>query len=277
MAATLYVIATPLGNLGDLSPRAGETLRRVALVAAEDTRRTRQLLSAIDAHPRLVSCHAHTPERRIDALVAALVAGDDLALVTDAGTPAISDPGTGLVAAARRAGIRVEPIPGPSAIAAAVSASGLPGDRFLFLGFLPRRGSARRRLIERAAAEPWTVVFFESPNRLALLLADLAGACGADLPVVVARELSKVHEDVRDGTLAGLHAYYLQHPALGEVTVVMAGRPAAATAELDVTEIDAMIARELGAGESRKDVVRMVADRFGIGRNDAYRMVMERP
>ena len=140
MPGTLYVVATPLGHLGDLSPRAAEVLRTVPVVAAEDTRRTQGLLSAIDAHPRLLSYHAHSHQRREDDLLALLEEGQDVALVTDAGTPAISDPGVELVAAARMAGMRVVPIPGPTAVATALSASGLPGDRHLFLGFLPRHG-----------------------------------------------------------------------------------------------------------------------------------------
>ena len=276
-AGTLYIVATPLGNLGDLSPRAAETLRTAHTVAAEDTRRTLGLLSALDAHPRLVSYHAHSAAKRTGSLLQVLADGGDVALVTDAGTPAISDPGNEFVTAARAAGIRVVPIPGPSAVATALSASGLVGDRYLFAGFVPRKGAARRRLLERAAGEPWSVVFFEAPGRLAELLDDLVALCGASRQAVVARELTKLHEEIRGGTLSELHAYYLRHEPLGEVTLVVAGQPAdeAEGVIVDPADVAAAIAERLGAGDSRKDVVRMVSARFGLARNDAYRLVTE--
>lgn len=277
-AGTLFVVATPLGNLGDLSPRAAETLRTVHTVAAEDTRYTLGLLASIDAHPKLVSFHAHSGSKRVDTLVDLLQHGRDVALVTDAGTPAISDPGVEVVAAARRAGIRVVPIAGPSAVAAALSASGLVGDRYLFLGFPPRKGVPRRRLLERAAGEPWSIVFFEAPGRLAELLDDLIALCGGDRPAVVARELTKLHEEIRGGTLLELLAYYEVHPALGEVTVVLSGQLADDAGELvvDQGEVLTAIGERLDAGDSPKDVVRMVSARFGLPRNEAYRLVMER-
>jgi 16S rRNA (cytidine1402-2'-O)-methyltransferase len=276
-AGVLYVVATPLGNLGDLSPRAAETLRTVDTVAAEDTRRTLGLLSAIEAHPKLLSFHAHSGPRRLDALLAILLGGRDVAVVTDAGTPAISDPGVEIVAAARAAGIRVVPIPGPSAVATALSAAGLVGDRYLFIGFVPRKGAARRRLLERAAGEPWSIVFFEAPGRVAELLIDLEALCGSDRSVVVARELTKVHEEFRAGTLGELRAYYKDNDPLGEVTVVLAGQSANEMSELvvDPAEVAAAIGERLNAGDSRKDVVRMVSARFGLARNDAYRLVTE--
>ena len=278
-AGTLYIVATPLGNLGDLSPRAAETLRAVHTVAAEDTRRTLGLLSAIDAHPRLVSYHAHSTAKRADSLLEILADGRDVALVTDAGTPAISDPGTDLVAAARALGIAVTPIPGPSAVAAALSASGMVGDRYLFMGFVPRKGAARRRLLERAAGEPWTVVFFEAPSRLDELLADLVALCGGERLAVVARELTKIHEEIRSGTLAALQTYYQVSEPLGEVTVLLAGQPVDDAAELvvDPGAVAAAIAERLSAGDSRKDVIRMVSARFGLPRNEAYRLVTEHP
>lgn len=278
-AGILYIVATPLGNLGDLSPRAAETLRTVHTVAAEDTRYTLGLLASIDAHPKLVSHHAHSGPKRIDALIELLSAGRDVALVTDAGTPAISDPGVEVVAAARRAGIRVVPIAGPSAVAAALSASGMAGDRYLFLGFPPRKGASRRRLLERAAGEPWSIVFFEAPGRLTELLADLIALCGAERHAIVARELTKIHEDVRGGTLTELRAYYEVHAPLGEVTLVLSGQAADDAGEIivDQDEVLAAIGERLDAGDSPKDVVRMVSARFGLPRNEAYRLVMERP
>lgn len=275
MPGTLYVVATPLGHLGDLSPRASEVLRTVPVVAAEDTRRTQGLLSAIDAHPRLLSYHAHSTARREDDLLALLEAGQDVALVTDAGTPAISDPGVELVAAARLAGVRVVPIPGPTAVATALSASGLPGDRHLFLGFLPRKGPERDRLIGRAANEPWSVVLFEAPGRLVDLLDDLTALCGPTRRAVVARELTKVYEELRGGTLAELREHYAATPPRGEVTFILAGRPEGeAEAGPDPELVAAAVREWLAAGVSRKDVVRRVADQFGVPRNEAYRLVM---
>ena len=278
-AGTLYIVATPLGNLGDLSPRAVETLRTVHTVAAEDTRYSLGLLASIDAHPKLVSYHAHSGPKRIDALLELLAAGHDVALVTDAGTPAISDPGAEVVAAARQAGVRVVPIAGPSAVAAALSASGLVGDRYLFLGFLPRKGTSRRRLLERAAGEPWSIVFFEAPGRLTELFDDLIALCGSVRHAVVARELTKLHEEIRGGTVAELREFYEMHPPLGEVTVVLAGQAAdeaSGGVVVDQVEVLAAIGERLDAGDSAKDVVRMVSARFGLPRNEAYRLVTER-
>ena len=171
--ATLYVVATPLGNLADLSPRAADCLRQVAVVAAEDTRRTRGLLAHLGAHPQLLSFHAHSGPRRTEVLLEILSEGRDVALVTDAGTPGVSDPGPELVAAVRKAGFAVVPLPGASAVTVALSGSGLPADRYLMLGFVPRKGAERTRLLARATQEEWPVVFFEAPGRLAALLQDL--------------------------------------------------------------------------------------------------------
>ena len=277
MTATLYVVATPLGNLGDLSPRAADLLRRVPVVAAEDTRRTRGLLTHLGASPTLLSFHAYSGERRLDAVLAILRDGRDVALVTDAGTPGISDPGADLVAAARAGGIAVVPIPGPSAVATALSAAGLPADRYLFLGFLPRKGAERARLLARAAAEEWSVVLFEAPPRLEALLQDLARVAGPERQAAVARELTKVHEEFRSGTLAELADYYSEHDPRGEITVVLAGTGAPAPEE-DRTEEAAEHAVELLAeGLSRREVARRLTESHGLSRNDAYRLVTGLP
>lgn len=271
----LYVVATPLGNLEDLTARAARVLREVPIVAAEDTRRARKLLSHLDAHPRLVSYHAHSGDGRADALLEHLLNGEDVALVSDAGTPAVSDPGAALVHAAREAGISVVPVAGPSAVAAAVSASGIAGDRFLFLGFLPRKGPERARLLRQAAGSEWTVVFYEAPHRLRELLADLAEAAGVGRRAMVARELTKVHEELRSGTLAELGAYWSETEPRGECTVVVegAGPVPEVTADPDLAR---KLARDLlDAGHSRKETARDVAERTGLSRNEAYRLVME--
>jgi 16S rRNA (cytidine1402-2'-O)-methyltransferase len=277
MPGTLYVVATPLGNLGDLSPRAADVLRRAAVVAAEDTRRTRGLLSHLGASPTLLSFHAHSGDRRVDTLLDILKDGRDLALVTDAGTPGVSDPGTDLVAAALEAGLSVVPIPGPSAVATALSGAGLPGDRYLFLGFIPRKGTERSRLLARAAAEEWSVVFFEAPSRLMALLEDLAAAAGPGRTALVARELTKLHEELRRGTLAELADYYSVTPPRGELTIVVEGTGAPAappdrTADA-VEEATALLAE----GLSRREVARRITETLGISRNDAYRLVMGLP
>ena len=182
-SGTLYVVATPLGNLGDLSPRAAELLRTVPVVAAEDTRVSRGLLAHLDAHPRLVAFHQHSDASRADALIKILREGEDIALVTDAGTPGVSDPGPFLVEGVRAAGFTVVPIPGPSAVTAAISVSGFPADRYLFLGFAPRKGPERDRWLRQAATPGVTVVCFEAPNRVEELLRELARLF-PDIPLV---------------------------------------------------------------------------------------------
>jgi 16S rRNA (cytidine1402-2'-O)-methyltransferase len=277
MNGTLYVVATPLGNLGDLSPRAAEVLRRTAVVAAEDTRRTRGLLSHLGASPTLLSFHAHSGERRLETILEILGDGRDVALVTDAGTPGVSDPGTDLVAAALAAGFTVVPIPGPSAIATALSAAGMPADRYLFLGFLPRKGAERTRLVARAAAEEWSVVLFEAPPRLAALLRDLAAAAGPDRRAMVARELTKLHEELRTGTLAELADYYSETPPRGELTIVMEGTGAPAPAPDRTTDAVEEATALLAEGLSRREVARRLTETLGMPRNDAYRLVMGLP
>ena len=206
MSGTLYVVATPIGNLADLSPRAQEVLRAADAVCAEDTRHTRQLLSHFGIERPLLALHEHNEEAMAQRVVARLEAGETLALVSDAGTPLVSDPGFRAVRAARAAGIRVSPVPGPSAIIAALSVAGLPSDRFAFEGFLPARPAARRERLRALAGEPRTLVFYESSHRIAESLADLGEAFGGQRPAVLARELTKLFETVLDGTLDALLA-----------------------------------------------------------------------
>jgi 16S rRNA (cytidine1402-2'-O)-methyltransferase len=274
VAGTLYVVATPLGNLGDLSPRAADTLKQAAAVAAEDTRHTKPLLAHVGSRAELVSFHAHSTDRALERILRLLGGGKDVALVTDAGTPSVSDPGAALVAAARGRGIPVVTIPGPTAVAAALAVSGLPADRYLFLGFLPRKGPDRRRLLETIARSEWTVVLFEAPNRVVELLADLAAACGDDRPAAVARELTKVFEETRGGTLAELAGYYADAPPRGEVTVVVAGtgKPARDAPPPDLEDRARTL---LAQGMTRKDVADQLVEETGISRNTAYRLVNE--
>ena len=272
MAGTLYVVATPLGNLGDLSPRAADTLKHAAAVAAEDTRHTKPLLVHVGSRAELVSFHAHSTERALARILRLLGGGKDVALVTDAGTPTVSDPGTALVAAARARGIPVVTIPGPTAVAAALAVSGLNADRYVFLGFLPRKGADRRRLLETVARSEWTVALFEAPNRVAELLADLAEACGTDRAAAVARELTKVFEETRSGTLVELAGYYAEAPPRGEVTVIVAGTGKAPPVE-QPPDLEERARTLLAEGLSRKDVAIRLAEETGISRNAAYRLV----
>jgi 16S rRNA (cytidine1402-2'-O)-methyltransferase len=230
---TLFVVATPIGNLADLSPRALTTLKAVAAICAEDTRHTRQLLAHYGVEKPLLALHEHNEGGIADKLVARLAAGDSLALVSDAGTPLVSDPGYRLVRAARAAGIKVSPIPGASAVIAALSVAGLASDRFVFEGFLPAKAAARRERLARLAAEPRTLVFYESAHRIEDSLADMATAFGAERPAVLARELTKLFETVLDGTLVDVRAQVASDPnqRRAEFVVIVegAGDDAAAT------------------------------------------------
>ncbi len=222
---TLHVVATPIGNLGDFSPRAAETLKSVAAICAEDTRRTRPLLQQFGIDTPLVALHDHNEDEIAARLVARLLSGESLALVSDAGTPLISDPGYRLVRAAREAGVRVSPVPGPAALIAALSVAGLPSDRFAFEGFLPAKPGGRRDRLQALAGEPRTLVFYESSHRIVDFLGDAASVFGAERHAVVARELTKLFETVLDGPLGALQSRIEQdpHQQKGEFVVLVEG------------------------------------------------------
>lgn len=224
-AGVLFVVATPIGNLADLSERARQTLAQVAAICAEDTRHTRQLLHQCRIRTPLLALHAHNEQALAPRLVARMAAGDDLALVSDAGTPLVSDPGFRLVRAARQAGIRVSPVPGPSALTAALSVAGLASDRFVFEGFLPARVAARRARLADLAAESRTLIFYESAHRIVPALADMAEAFGRQRRAVLARELTKLFETVHDGDLGRLVALVEADAdqRRGEFVVLVAG------------------------------------------------------
>ena len=268
-AGTLYVVATPIGNLGDLSPRAAEVLRSVEAVAAEDTRRTLKLFAHMGvAPPEMISLPAFDERARAGAVVSRLLEGKSVALCTDAGTPGVSDPGAALVAAAWDAGARVVPVPGPSAALAALQASGLAADRFLFAGFLPRKGTGREEALAALAATDAAVVVYEAGNRTAATLRELAGALG-DRQALVGRELTKLHEEIARGTLSDLAARFAGE-VRGEVTIVVArgaGRPVvAAPAE----PLEEELARRVAAGEAPSAIAREVARARGLKRADVY-------
>lgn len=275
MPGDLYVVATPIGNLTDLSERARDVLREAEVVFAEDTRRTRVLLRHVGSRAPLVSLHAHNEQARLDELRQRLEAGQRCALVSDAGVPGVSDPGGRAVRAAWAAGARVVPVPGPSAVMAALAAAGLPADRFAFLGFPPRRGGARREWMAAAAGLPMTLVVFESPRRLVPLLEELADAGAAARRAAVCRELTKLHEEVRHGTVASLAEYYRGSEPRGEVTLVLEGRPAGqetASAGAAGGEVE-RTAREMAArGHSTKEIARALMEAHGLARNVAYEL-----
>ncbi|MDQ3492341.1 MAG: 16S rRNA (cytidine(1402)-2'-O)-methyltransferase [Chloroflexota bacterium] len=271
-------MATPIGNMADVTLRAIEVLRAVPLVAAEDTRLTRRLWRRHDIETKLISYHAHSPPARLDALLTHLASGMDLAIVTDAGTPLVSDPGEGLVAAWAGRGGQVIPIPGASAVLAALAASGLPVARWGFEGFLPRRGAERRERLVRIAGDERATVLFEAANRTAVTLRDLAAACGSDRRATVSRELTKLHEETLRGTLGELAARTAEKAPRGEVTLVVAGADAASADAASVHrtnapgvagERSATAAERLAAARQRVDAL----SREGATRSAAARQV----
>jgi 16S rRNA (cytidine1402-2'-O)-methyltransferase len=272
-SGTLYVVSTPIGHMGDFSFRAVETLRTVSAVLAEDTRHSVHLLKRYDVATPLIPYHEHNEARATPALVARLLAGESLALVSDAGTPLVSDPGSRLVQAAVAAGVSVVPVPGASALLAALVVSGLDVDRFTFVGFLPRKGAERRDAIAEVTLLRHAAVVYEAPSRVADTLAELAQAGAGGRKAVVARELTKQFEETRRGTVAELAAYYVDAPPRGEVVIVIAG-----AAPPDAVSEDVLRARaaELRAeGRSARDVAAALSAELGAPRNLAYRLAHE--
>ena len=277
---TLYIVGTPIGNLEDLTPRAARILGEVSLVAAEDTRVTRRLLSHLGIRPRITSFHQHNWRGKLDGMLAELAQGD-VALVTDAGMPGVSDPGSELVAAAAQAGFKVEVVPGPSAVTSALALSGFPGGGFLFLGFLPRRKKERQASLREASSSTVPLVLFEAPHRLRAMLADLDTVLG-DRPLAVCRELTKLHEEVFRGTAAQALEYFVS--PRGEVVVVIQGRqsedsnrPDDRAAEDRATDEDLRLRLSAlkEAGVKSKDAVAQVAESTGLAKNRVYRVWVE--
>jgi len=265
----LHVVATPIGNLGDLSPRAQATLRSVDAICAEDTRHTRQLLGHFGIERPLVALHEHNEDGLAARLVERLQTGESLALVSDAGTPLVSDPGFRLVRAAREAGLRVSPVPGPSALIAALSVAGLPSDRFVFEGFLPAKAGARRERLQVLASEPRTVLFYESSHRIEEMLADAVQAFGGARPAVVARELTKLFETVFDGPLETLAARVAGEAdqRKGEFVVLIEGAGDDVDARLaEGRRVYALLAREMKPSLAAK----LAADITGAPRKSLY-------
>lgn len=273
---TLSVVATPIGNLGDLSQRAIEVLTGADLVLAEDTRHTGRLLAHLGSTVPQRSLHEHNEQQRIAEVLARLDAGEHLALVSDAGTPTVSDPGLKLLAACAAAGVRIVPIPGPSALLAALVVSGLPTDRVSFDGFLPRRAGARRARLDELAHEVRTIVLYLSPHRAADDLRDLVEALGADRRAALCRELTKLHEEVRRGTLAELAASAADG-VRGEVTLVIAGADRAPRGPGSALDLDAQVVEVealRSAGQGTKEAVSAVAARAGSSKRSLYQAVL---
>ena len=271
--SALVLVATPIGNLGDMSPRAIEALQSAALICCEDTRRTGGLLSHFGIRGvRMAIANEHTETARVAEVLDLLAAGKTVALVTDAGTPGISDPGERLVAAAIAHGHTVSAVPGPAADVMALVISGLPSGRYVMEGFLPRTGPERAIRVREAATESRTVVLYEAPHRLARTLGELQAACGTSRRVVLARELTKMHEEVWRGTLGDAIAHVAQRAPLGEYVIVMEGAPPRAEASDD--DIRGELSRQMRNGATKKTAIAAVADHLGVAKNRVYDLAL---
>jgi len=277
MAGTLYLVATPIGNLEDTTHRALRVLREVDLVACEDTRHTRVLLNRYGIKTKTISYHEHNERERADQLCKLLEAGQSIAIVSDAGTPLISDPGFRVVNAAIERGINVVPIPGPAAFVSALAASGLPCDQFFFAGFLPPRTKARRARLEELRAVPATLIFYEAPHRIAAALKDARDVIG-DRKAVVARELTKLHEEIARGSLSELvDRFSIAGAARGEMVLMISSEASSSVAETPPLSSEALPARvrELESeGLDSKSALKKAAREFGLKRAEAYRMMV---
>jgi len=267
---TLYLVATPIGNLGDITTRAARVLGEVALIAAEDTRHTRKLLNHLGVQTRLTSYYEHNKLNKLEAILETLLHGD-VALVSDAGTPAINDPGYVLVRAVLEAGHRVSPIPGPSAPIAALAASGLPTDRFTYLGYLPRKTVERRQSLEEIQHLPYTLVFLETPHRLCASLDDVMAILG-DRRIAIARELTKLHEEIFRGLVSEAVVYYGENPPRGEITMVIDGASQEKTKWL-LEQVESALRVGLSRGESPSQIAKGIASKSGWARRELYNIV----
>jgi len=272
VSGTLYIVATPIGNLEDISTRALRILREADLIACEDTRHTRKLLDRYDISKTLVSYHEHNEKERAAELLRDLESGKTVALVSDAGTPLIADPGYRLVEAARAQGIAVSPIPGPSALIAALSASGLPTDSFYFCGFLPAKRNARQELLEELRAIQATIVAYETPHRLLEALEDIAEVLG-DRPIVLARELTKIHEEFLRGTASEIRDTLAKRSSIKGEMVLMIGKGESSVA--DDTPLEDAVQKLIAAGMPRMDALKTVARQRGLSKREVYKKLQQ--
>ena len=272
MPGKLYIVATPIGNLEDITLRALRILKEVDLIACEDTRHTRKLLTHFDIHKPLISYHEHNERTRSKELIQELSAGKNVVIVSDAGTPGISDPGSSVISEAIAAGIEVIPIPGPSALVTALIASGLPTDEFRFVGFLPAKSSARRAKLQELTVECVTLIFYESPHRLRQMLDDLHQVFG-DRKVVVARELTKLHEQFKRSVLSEIASDLSDEAIRGEYVILVEGSTAVPRAPIGtvVEQVNALI---LESGLTKKDAIKQVAKLNGLSKSDVYQQVV---
>lgn len=271
MAGILYIVATPIGNLEDVTLRALRVLKEADLIAAEDTRHTRILLSQYDIRAPLISYHEHNEKIQAPKLVERLLRGESIALVSDAGTPAIADPGYRLIVEAIRAGVQVNPIPGPSALATVLSASGLPTDRFVFEGFLPAKKKERETKLQALLNETRTLVFYEAPHRLKESLGDMRRILG-DRETVVAREVSKVHEEFLRGTIGEILARLGDREVRGELTVVVRG--CAGRTQVSAAELEAEIQRLADGGTGMKEISEVLGERYQLAKRQVYQLAL---
>ena len=276
MAGTLYLVPTPIGNLSDISHRMAKTLEEADFIAAEDTRVSIKLLNHLGIKKPMVSYHRHNTEAGGQAVLDRLLAGENCALVTDAGMPAISDPGEELVAQCARLDIRVEAVPGPCALVTALAVSGQPTGRFTFEGFLAMNKKNRKAHLDSLRGEERTMIFYEAPHKLPTTLKDLAEAFGEDRPVSLCRELSKLHEEVRRTTLGEAAAYYEENAPKGEFVLVVRGAEPAEEREVTLEDGLAMVDRLRGEGLSLRDAVKRAAKELGLSRNQLYDLAVER-
>lgn len=274
MAGILYLVATPIGNLGDFSPRGAQTLRDADFIAAEDTRVSVKLLNHFDIKKPLVSYHEHNKAAAGPAIVTRLLGGESCALVTDAGMPAISDPGADLVHLCGENGVTVQAVPGCCAAVTALAVSGLDTGRFTFEGFLPAAAKARREALRELSAEQRTMVFHEAPHKLRATLRDMAEILG-DRPAALCRELTKLHEETVRTTLAAAAAYYDANEPRGEYVLVVAGREKCGESAMSLQDGVALVLRRRAQGQRLKDAVRSVADDTGLSRNELYEAALK--
>ena len=269
----LYVVGTPIGNLGDLSPRAKSLLKKVSAIACEDTRHSGQMLKQIGAQAPLFSFYEHNTSSRLPQLLELLKEGQSLAVISDAGLPGISDPGEKLVSAVRSEGHDVICIPGPCAATTALVSSGLPCDRFCFEGFLPSKGKTRKKLLEAIVDEPRTTVIYEAPHRLVKLLQELQDLCGEDRPLKVARELTKIHEQQIGPTIGEALKYFSVKKPLGECTLVLGGAPAVLDVQLNRSELLTEMNNLINAGASANEAARRVSLKTGERKRFLYALL----
>ena len=275
MSGKLYLVGTPIGNLGDFSPRAAETLRQADFIAAEDTRVTLKLLNHFDIRKPLVSYYEHNKFASGEKIFQRIAAGEKCALVTDAGMPAISDPGEDIVRLCAKNGVAVETVPGPAALVSALALSGLPAGRFTFEGFLSVTVKTRRAHLESLRGEARTMIFYEAPHKLLKTLADLAGAFGGDRPVAVCRELTKLHEEVLRTTLSDALAHFTATPPKGEFVLVVGGAAPVSAPETPPADALALVARYRGEGYSLRESCKKASAETGFSKNELYDLAVD--